>query len=296
MEPSGPSGLRCKNKENSFQKKQPSFGASSAVSKGHWGASFAGGGWRRRRRNSAKLCQFRSETTCQNPVGHIGQTRRPVKAHANTGPATLAFLSFHKLWHIYATTTIAPLGKGSVGGEVTSEPPLQWRQNQDGRWQYLAPDGYWYEGNGPPPRELPAPSRPFRPLLAPPATAATASSDTLAAGAWLAIVGGFVAGIGTLLPWMTFTGFAGLNRNAFQLGANLSTTADGPVLLILAIVTVVNGITRLARSSMPRFIQRSTLVTGVVMLIWVALEYSGLHSFVTQHSTSAILGSVGYGY
>jgi len=116
------------------------------------------------------------------------------------------------------------------------------------------------------------------------------------AGAWLAIVGGAIVGIGTFLPWMSFTGVFSLNRNAFQLGNNLSTTADGPVLLVLAIVTVLIGITRLARSSMPRFFQRSTLVTGLVMLIWVILEYSSVHSFVTQHSTNAILGSVGYGY
>jgi len=29
---------------------------------------------------------------------------------------------------------------------MTEQPPTQWRQSQDGGWQYLAPDGYWYEG------------------------------------------------------------------------------------------------------------------------------------------------------
>jgi hypothetical protein len=30
---------------------------------------------------------------------------------------------------------------------VTEQPPTQWRQSQDGKWQYLAQDGYWYEGD-----------------------------------------------------------------------------------------------------------------------------------------------------
>jgi hypothetical protein len=34
---------------------------------------------------------------------------------------------------------------------MTEQTPTQWRQSHDGKWQYLAQDGYWYEGERPTP-------------------------------------------------------------------------------------------------------------------------------------------------
>jgi hypothetical protein len=34
---------------------------------------------------------------------------------------------------------------------MTEQSPTQWRQSQDGQWQYLARDGYWYDNPNPPP-------------------------------------------------------------------------------------------------------------------------------------------------
>jgi hypothetical protein len=115
------------------------------------------------------------------------------------------------------------------------------------------------------------------------------------AGAWLAIIGGILLAVGTLLPWMTF-GLGELTRNGFQLGADESLTADGPVLVLLGVLTAVIGITRLTNSSMPRGIQRSTLVTGLISGAVVGLNWSGIHSLVQNVQGTGTLAQVGYGY
>jgi hypothetical protein len=147
-----------------------------------------------------------------------------------------------------------------------------------GWWE--ASDGRWYP---------PVDRRPPPPAIYDPSDVA----DTTPAGAWLAIAGGAMIAIGSLLPWVQIGGFA---RNGFQLGANESVTIDGPICLILGIVTIVIGITRLTNSAMPRFIQRSTIVTGVVVGFVLAGDYSAIHHSVDQTNGSWDIASIGYGY
>lgn len=177
------------------------------------------------------------------------------------------------------------------------EPPRR-RQAPTGEWQYLGADGYWYEespGGAHAPRHAQTPT-PISSSVPTPAQAAPshdASTSSVPAGGWLAIVGSFLVGLGTVLPWVSASALiVTVNRNAFQLGANESLTAVGPVLVILAVVGVAIGVARLTRSSVPRGMQTSAVVLGFAMLLLVVLNYpirpSGLGS--------AVIWSVTYGF
>lgn len=155
------------------------------------------------------------------------------------------------------------------------------RDLSDGSGWWEASDGRWYP---------PVDRRPPPPVsYLPPDT-----SDTTPAGAWLAIAGGVLMATGTLLPWVTVAGV--ISRNGFQMGTNESVTIDGPVCLILGLVTVVIGITRLTRSTMPRFLQRSSIATGIIVGVVLAADYAGIHGLVNQIGKGGFIASIGYGY
>ena len=117
------------------------------------------------------------------------------------------------------------------------------------------------------------------------------------AGAWLAIAGGAVLTVGSLLPWVSATtAIGGIQRNGFQLGANQSVTVDGPLCLLLGILTAVIGVTSPSRARMPWFLQRSSIVTGVVAGVLLAIEWPGIHNLVDQIVADGAGASVGYGY
>lgn len=103
--------------------------------------------------------------------------------------------------------------------------------------------------------------------------------DTTTAGAALALVGGAMMVVGTVMPWVTAVAIITVNRNAFQLGANDTLTLEGPIVLLFGIVTLVIGITRLRQAEMPRYFQRSSIVTGLLAGIVVALDYPTNHPF-----------------
>jgi hypothetical protein len=126
---------------------------------------------------------------------------------------------------------------------------------------------------------------------------APTATTTTPAGAWLAIVGGVLISIGSLLPWIAVASVVSISRNAFQLGANESLTVDGPICILLGIVTLIIGITRLTGSTMPRFIQRSSIITGIAVGVLLILDWSGLHDLVNQiNGTNGAIASIGYGY
>jgi hypothetical protein len=60
----------------------------------------------------------------------------------------------------------------------------------------------------------------------------------------LCVVAGVLAAIGTALPFnkTTLGGTLVISRNAYQLGANLSMNATGPILMILAIAMFASGL------------------------------------------------------
>jgi hypothetical protein len=125
------------------------------------------------------------------------------------------------------------------------------------------------------------------------------TEDTTPSGAWLAIVGGGLMAIGVILPWITATAALGISisRDGFQLGNDDALTFDGPVLLLLGIVTIVIGVSRLTNTAPPRFLQRSSIVTGIVAAAVLINRYSGIHDLVNQvNSSSSALASIGYGF
>ncbi|MGH9089981.1 MAG: hypothetical protein ACRDZR_01155 [Acidimicrobiales bacterium] len=126
---------------------------------------------------------------------------------------------------------------------------------------------------------------------------ARGASDTTPAGALLTVVGGVLVAIGTVLPWTTVsTPFVSLSRNGFQLGTNGSMTFDGPVCVLLAVIAIVIGVTRITASSMPRFMQRSSIVVGIVVGLVLADRWPGLHDYVNQFGSRVVTASIGYGF
>jgi hypothetical protein len=124
-------------------------------------------------------------------------------------------------------------------------------------------------------------------------------SDTTPSGAWLAIVGGVLMVIGTVTPWFSDTALGiSISRDAFQLGTKDALTFDGPVILLLGIVTIVIGVSRLTRTAPPRFLQRSSIVTAIVVAIVLINRYSGIHDLVKQinSGSSLAVASIGYGF
>lgn len=158
---------------------------------------------------------------------------------------------------------------------------LTWRQNPSGEWEWQAEDGKWH------PQE-------YAPVL----QAGKSSSDTTPTGAFLAIAAGAVMIIGSFLPWFTaHLGVVSINRNAFQLGNNYGFSMDGVIVLALGLVTIAIGISRLTRSEMPRWIQRSCIITGVICGVFALSDVSSITNLAhrVENSSSLVTAGVGYG-
>lgn len=185
----------------------------------------------------------------------------------------------------------------------------QWQQTPDGSWWFLGPDNQWHQSNIPPPPSSPPGTSPSHDWYssgpsavhapAPRSPVPPAAASTLPAGAWMAIAAGLVMGISALLPWVTAHAlFTTVNRNAFQLGDHYGFSADGAILIGLGLITITIGITRLVGAAMPRYLQRSTIVTGIGALV-VALNrapsINDLANKVNDASNGLVSASIGYG-
>ena len=108
-------------------------------------------------------------------------------------------------------------------------------------------------------------------------------------GASFAMLAGVLMIVGSFLPWMTATittfstsAFFGptidtetITRNGWQLGADKGFSIDGLLILIFGVITLLIGLTRLADSPMPRYVQRSSIVTGLAatgIMIWATVQ------------------------
>ena len=87
------------------------------------------------------------------------------------------------------------------------------------------------------------------------------------------------------------------NRNGFQLGADASFSVDGLIAVVLGVVTIVIGIARLTGTAMPRFLQRSSIVTGIALVILGASDVASVSNMVqnVKSQSSAVIASVGFG-
>ncbi|HUC36937.1 MAG TPA: SHOCT domain-containing protein [Acidimicrobiales bacterium] len=125
------------------------------------------------------------------------------------------------------------------------------------------------------------------------------SPSTMPAGAWLSIIGGGLAALGSFLPWSSAT-IAGVSdtRNAFQLGPSEGFSADGVFLLLLGAIAVIIGIVRLTNSEMPRYLQRSPIVLGLGVAGVAINRIGGINDYVHKidNSCSSICtAAIGFG-
>jgi hypothetical protein len=115
---------------------------------------------------------------------------------------------------------------------------------------------------------------------------------------WVLIAAGALVAIGSLLPWeQATTGFVSITRNGFQLGADLSFSADGLVVMVLGVIVALIGITRLTSRSFPQWLNGSPIVLGAVILVFGIVDGHSLANTVNglRSSYSAGAYSVGYG-
>lgn len=184
----------------------------------------------------------------------------------------------------------------------------EWRYGPDGQKEWLGRDGNWYSSErlaiaasaafprGPYVAPAPSPTPVQAPIGAYPVYQSEAS--TLPAGAFLAITAGGLIAIGAFLPWFSVSAAGSVTRNAFQLGNDFSFSADGVVLLLVGIVAALIGVVRLTKTAMPRWIQSSTILPGVVAIAAVVNRYGSIQSLANQMNASAhglFVASVGYG-
>jgi hypothetical protein len=108
----------------------------------------------------------------------------------------------------------------------------------------------------------------------------------------MTVLGGFLIVLGSFLPWLTATApFVGtMNTNGMQSG-------DGVITLILGMVTILIGVTRLTATNMPALLNRSAIVTGIVTGIVAGVAYSDAQQRVeaARSESELIIASVGAG-
>ena len=115
---------------------------------------------------------------------------------------------------------------------------------------------------------------------------------------WVLIAAGALVSIGSLLPWeQATTGFVSITRNGFQLGADLSFSADGLVVMALGVIAALIGITRLTSRSFPQWLNGSLALLGAVIVVFGIVDERSLANTVNGLRSSYPAGaySVGYG-
>jgi RNA polymerase subunit RPABC4/transcription elongation factor Spt4 len=138
-------------------------------------------------------------------------------------------------------------------------------------------------------------------LVKPTATSSTSEApsarvDTLPAGAWLALAGGILMAVGSFLPWMQASAFfVTLHRNGMQMGDNMGFSVDGVVTLVLGVFTCVIGLSRLLHFSMPSFLYRSSVATGLIAGAITVYDATQIHTFVASIGGENVAASLGYG-
>jgi hypothetical protein len=103
--------------------------------------------------------------------------------------------------------------------------------------------------------------------------------------------------IAAFLPWFTaHVGLVTINRNGFQLGNNYGFSIDGVLLLGFGAIAIAIGISRLTKSQMPRWIQRSTIVVGLAAGVVILLEVPSINNLAHRVESASSFVSAGIGY
>lgn len=127
---------------------------------------------------------------------------------------------------------------------------------------------------------------------------APADSGDLVVGGWLAIASGSLIAIGCFLPWVTAQTFLGgsIDRNGFQLGAQLAFSPDGIFGLVIGAVTALLGLCRLNRSAVPAWLAQSPFWPGIGGTLFLVAEFAALSQLVaTDNKLPGIMAAFGVG-
>ena len=105
-------------------------------------------------------------------------------------------------------------------------------------------------------------------------------------------LGGLLIVLGSFLPWLTATApFVGtISTNGVQGG-------DGIITLILGVVTILIGVTQLTATNMSGFLQRSSIVTGIITAIVAVVDYNSVQERIEEvkGQSELVVGTVGTG-
>jgi hypothetical protein len=115
---------------------------------------------------------------------------------------------------------------------------------------------------------------------------------------WVLIVAGALVAISSLLPWeQASTGFASINRNGLQLGADLSFSADGLIVMALGAVVALVAVAILTTKSCPWWVNGLPIIIGAIVLLFGIADEISIANTVSGLRSSYPTGvySVGYG-
>lgn len=100
-----------------------------------------------------------------------------------------------------------------------------------------------------------------------PAAATLDAGGRVKGAAALAVVGGLIAIVGSMLPWISATsGFGSLSKSGLEGG-------DGVIALVIGALAIVTGVCAVAGWTFPRLLQGSAVVQGAVLLAIAAFDY-----------------------
>jgi hypothetical protein len=112
------------------------------------------------------------------------------------------------------------------------------------------------------------------------------------------VLGGLVVATGSVLPWVSATGPVSFTSSGWQLGANGAVTWVGPVLALLAALTVGVAVTRLRHPKLRRLFVGVTLLSAILVALVLGASYGSLHDSVNQIDAASRLehGAIGTGF
>jgi hypothetical protein len=123
------------------------------------------------------------------------------------------------------------------------------------------------------------------------------TSPEAKAGAFVTLLGGIVLAVSGFLPWFSghVVGIA-ISRNGMQLGNDEGFSIDGLLMLLFGLEVIVIGVCRAASVPLPRWLQQSPAIVGIVAAIVAVLEIPGIENLVNSVRQSSLASaSIGFG-
>jgi hypothetical protein len=132
------------------------------------------------------------------------------------------------------------------------------------------------------PDQSPAPPQWEQPPTTPPPSSGLMRNPVVP-GAIMTGLGGLLIVFGSFLPWLTATAplIGTVNVSGMQGGG------DEVFTLVLGVITILIGVTRLTATNMPALLWRSSIVTGVITGALAIYDYNSVQDRITEMKTAA---------